>query len=186
MFTKLQNLYHFVDQTVEMICLEHAGEVTCTAGCADCCHGVFDISFIEAAYLATFLNSHQDIFNSQQQRARQAAIEFEKLTVSAVDLSTARIRCPLLGEDNLCLAHAFRPVNCRTYGTPTIIDGKAHVCGISGFTSKRKYPSVDLAPLQKSLNEYSVALVGEDFGNRRFPIAWVFLQLEFFLPRREK
>ncbi len=73
-------------------------------------------------------------------------------------------------------------MNCRTYGTPTLINGQAHVCGISEFDNNKQYPTIDLEPLQKSLYEYSVDLVGEDFGKRRFPIAWVFLKTDFFLP----
>ncbi|MCP3889462.1 MAG: hypothetical protein GY702_11415 [Desulfobulbaceae bacterium] len=166
---------------MEQIITKHPKEALCKPGCADCCHAVFDVSFIEAAYLASFLNSHKDILNEQQQFAEQAALQFEQLIKTGDNPSTSRIRCPALAEDNLCLAHKVRPVNCRTYGTPTIIDGTSHVCGLSGFDSKEKYATIDLAPLQKSLNEYSIELVGNDFGNRRFPIAWVFLRLDYFL-----
>jgi hypothetical protein len=64
-----------------------------------------------------------------------------------------------------------------------VIDGRTHVCGLSNFQGRNTYPTVDLTPLQASLNRYSVGLVGEAFGNRRFPIAWVVLRTDFFLPR---
>ena len=182
MFSKLEELYQFVDTTVSGITHQFASEVRCVPGCADCCHAVFDISFIEAAYLAQFLSQHKDILASQQEQARKTAVAFEKLLQEKGELATARIRCPLLGRDDLCMGHTVRPVNCRTYGTPTTIEGKAHVCGISGFANNNKYPTIDLKPLQKSLHNYSVELAGEDCGSRRFPIAWVFLKIDFFLP----
>lgn len=182
MFSKIQELYQFVDTTVVEITNQFSEEVRCLPGCADCCHAVFDVSFIEAAYVAHFLSRHRDILASGQERARSGAVAFEKLLQEKSDLARARIRCPLLGEDDLCLGHGVRPVNCRTYGTPTTIEGKAHVCGISGFDNNKKYPTIDLEPLQKSLYNYSVELVGEEFGKRRFPIAWVFLKTDFFLP----
>ena len=182
MLSKLQNLYQFVDRTVAEICRRHPEEVRCGPGCCDCCHGFFDISFIEACGLASSLAESPEIFSRQAQVAREAAASYEKLLREGADASHARVRCPLLGSDNLCLCHQARPINCRTYGTPTLIDNTTHVCGLSGFDRNRSYPTIDLGPLQKSLNEYSVELVGEDFGNRRFPVAWVILRPQFFLP----
>jgi Fe-S-cluster containining protein len=182
MFSRLKDLYQFVDNTVEEIKNQHPEQIRCKPGCADCCHAVFDISFIEAAYLADFLSNHKDLVKSQQEHAQKAAVAFETLLKEDADLAKARIRCPLLGEDDLCLGHEVRPVNCRTYGTPTVINGEAHVCGTSEFDNNKQYPTIDLEPLQKSLCEYSAQLVGEDFGKRRFPIAWVFLKTDFFRP----
>lgn len=186
MFSRLKELYQFIDDTVEDIKKQHPDQVTCKPGCADCCHAVFDVSFIEAAYIASFLKENQKILETQQKRAEEAAVQYERLLQEKVDIAKERIRCPLLGEDDLCLAHEVRPINCRTYGTPTVIGGNTHVCGISGFESMGSYPTIDLAPLQKALKDYSVAIVGEDFGNRRFPIAWVILKTQFFLPPDDK
>lgn len=186
MFTQLIELLQFVDDAVAKILRDHSKEVKCRPGCADCCHAVFDISFIEAAYLASFLRENEEIYQGQQDLAQKAALEFEQLLRTKADLSTARIRCPLLAENDLCLGHEFRPINCRTYGTPTVIDGKAHVCGLSSFTSSSNYPSIHLQPIQNSLAEYSGQLAGEDFANRRFPIAWVFLKRDFFLPPEKR
>ncbi|SDP65263.1 YkgJ family cysteine cluster protein [Desulforhopalus singaporensis] len=182
MFAKLTALYDFVDQTVQTVHDRYPTEVKCRPGCADCCHALFDISFIEAARLAAFLVEHKEIITEQRQRANEAACQFERLMTENSDPSTARVRCPLLSDSNLCLAHEVRPINCRTYGTPTEIDGKAHVCGLSGFTGSTHYPTVKLEPLQQSLTSYSKELVGPTFGARRFPIAWVILKTSFFLP----
>jgi len=183
MFDNLEKLHDYVDQTVDSIYRQHPEAIHCKPGCADCCHGVFDVSFVEAARIAAFLAEHPDLVEQQQHIAQDAAIAYEQILTNGEDPAKARIRCPLLSDDNLCLGHTVRPVNCRTYGTPTLINGTAHVCGLSGFIDRESYPTIDLAPLQKSLNDYSVQLVGEDFGNRRYPIAWIFLKLAFFLPR---
>lgn len=183
MFSKLENLYHFIDESIESIYQKHPKEIRCKKGCADCCHAVFNVSFIEAAYIAGYLAEHRDICKQQQEIAHKSALEFEELVKKEANPSTERIRCPFLSDNDLCLGHIVRPINCRTYGTPTIIDGKAHVCGLSGFDDKQQYTTVDLAPLQKSLEDYSVELVGEDFGRKRYPLSWVFLKTEFFLPR---
>lgn len=183
MFTQLEHLFQVVDEAVAAICRRHPLEVRCRPGCADCCHAVFDISFIEAAALAAYLKKRPELRQRCQGVAEKAAEAYEELLRSGGDVALARIRCPLLGDDDLCQAHEARPINCRTYGTPTVIDGRTHVCGLSNFRDRNAYPTVDLAPLQASLNRYSVALVGEAFGNRRFPIAWVVLRTDFFLPR---
>lgn len=183
MFAKLENLFEFVDQAVSSICEQHPDEVKCAPGCADCCHAVFDVSFVEAAYLASHLKEHPALIEQLKGPAQEAAVAFEQLVKSGEDVSAARIRCPLLGEDDLCLAHPFRPINCRTYGTPTSIQGKGHVCGLSGFDKDCTYPTIDLFPLQESLTGYSTELVGPEFGRRRFPVSWVILRTDFFLPR---
>ncbi len=183
MFSRLEKLYRFVDQTVADIASRYPEAVHCRPGCADCCHAFFTVSFIEAACLANFLDRNRQIVASQQTRAEEAAAAFEQLVARGGDPAVARIRCPLLGDDDLCLAHPVRPINCRSYGTPTIIAGKAHVCGISGFLNSKRYPAIDLAPLQLRLADFSRELAGEEFAERRFPIAWVLLRLDYFLPR---
>lgn len=183
MFGQLEHLFRFVDETVATICRQHPEAVRCRPGCADCCHALFDVSFIEAAALAAHLKKQPELRELCREVAEVAAEAYERVLAAGGDTALTRIRCPLLGDDDLCRAHGLRPINCRTYGTPTVIDGRTHVCGFSNFHGQRAYPTVDLAPLQASLNRYSVALVGENFGNRRFPIAWVVLRTDFFLPR---
>lgn len=183
MFSNLQKLFESVDQAVGSIIEQYPDEVRCRMGCADCCHAVFDVSFIEAAYIASFLHANSALREQLMERAQEAALAFERLMAEGADIPSSRIRCPLLSNENLCLAHTVRPVNCRTYGTPTVIQGKGHVCGVSGFSRTVSYPTVNLEPLQEQLKNLSVELVGEEFGVRRFPISWVILRTEFFLPR---
>ncbi|MEE4137062.1 MAG: hypothetical protein V2I32_13360, partial [Desulforhopalus sp.] len=68
MFAQLEKLYRIVDDTVTSITAAHPRAVRCRPGCADCCHAVFDISFIEAARLALFLAENPLTLTSQQKR----------------------------------------------------------------------------------------------------------------------
>lgn len=183
MYQNLLTLYEIVDKAVEEIYQQHPNEIECHPGCADCCHAVFDISFIEASYLASVVITKRKLLIEQKKLIETAASEFELLMQQQSDPASSRIRCPLLANNKLCLVHEARPINCRTYGTPTVIDGKSHVCGFSKFTTEKNYPTIDLKPLQKKLQAYSTQLVGEQFGSRRFPISWVLLKPTFFLPQ---
>jgi Fe-S-cluster containining protein len=185
MFTQISTLFSFVDETVKNITRDYPDEVRCRPGCADCCHATFDISFIEAAYIASFLAGQPSLLQQQHRHALAAAHGWEELVARSKDPATTRIRCPLLSEDRLCLGHEVRPVNCRTYGTPTVINGKAHVCGLSRFSDRKRYPTIDLAPLQTSLYRYSTELAGIEVGGRRFPVAWIFLKTDYFLPKSQ-
>ncbi len=174
MFTKLLHLYNVVDQAVAQICQQFAAEVKCGPGCADCCHAMFDVSAIEAAYLASLLS--QELAEELQAPAHQAFDQFVKVMEDKKNPAEARIRCPLLGPEDTCLCYEGRPINCRTYGTPTVIQGQAHVCGLSGFDKGLSYPTINLEPLQHSLYQYSVDLFGPELGSQRFPLALVILE----------
>lgn len=179
MFAKLLHLYNFIDQTMVMLTAGFPREVTCRKGCADCCNAVFDLSFIEASYL---LHMFRDVPPATRtvilDRCRRAEKQWQKIFRDHADPSLARIRCPLLNDGGECSCYHARPINCRTYGVPTIIDGAAHVCGLSGFSKGISYPSIDLAPLQKSLSEYSIETAGADSGRKRWSIAVVLLHPE--------
>lgn len=179
MFSTLLHLYSVVDQTVAQIRSQFPDEVKCGPGCADCCHATFDVSAIEAAYLASLLSS--EIRAELSTGAQKALAEFNKIVQAQKNPAEARIRCPLLGPDDTCLCYEGRPINCRTYGTPTVIQGQAHVCGLSGFDKGRSYPTINLEPLQQSLYQYSTELFGPELGNQRFPLAQVILEPEKFL-----
>ncbi len=183
MYSKLLRLFDIIDQSVAEICEQFPTAVKCKPGCADCCNAVFDISFIEAGYLASLLLKDKALTEQMQPLATEALAAYEKLLREGKNPEKARIRCPMLGEKDTCLCYAGRPVNCRTYGTPTIINGKGHACGFSAFEKGVDYPTIDLSPIQNNLQQWSIAYVGEDFGNRRFPIALVILRPERFAPK---
>lgn len=174
----LHTLFAAIDQAFKTVQQAHPEAVACGKGCSDCCHAVFDVSGVEAANL---LEHFQRLAPSVREQIRGAAQEslqaWEHALASRLDPAVARIRCPLLDEHGHCLCYEARPVNCRTYGIPTVIDGKGHVCGLSGFEPGTSYPTVNLASLQRVLYDLSVQLAGADKGAKRWPIAAVILNL---------
>lgn len=179
MFAKLLHLYQFVDQTMSMLFEKFPDEVRCGKGCTDCCNAVFDISYIEAANLLSHFRSlPPEVQDEILSGCNQAEAQWQKNFDSKTNPATARIRCPLLSDRGLCHCYTARPINCRTYGVPTVINGTAHVCGLSNFTRGNSYPTLDLAPLQRSLYEYSVEITGEKLGRQRWPVAVVLLHPE--------
>ncbi len=186
MFNELLHLYQFVDQTMAMLFKKFPDEVMCQSGCTDCCNAVFDLSFIEAAYLLTTYRSLPPQTREEiLQRCLPAEKEWKEIFSGEGDPSRERIRCPLLGDDGKCCCYQARPINCRTYGVPTIINGKGHVCGLSKFSKGKTYPTLDLGPLQKSLYDYSVNAAGEQLGKKRWPVAAVLLHPQELIAAKE-
>ncbi|MEA3385413.1 MAG: hypothetical protein U9Q89_03035 [Thermodesulfobacteriota bacterium] len=176
MFKDLENLYESADRAAADVQKRYSKEVRCKKGCTDCCHAVFDVSLIEALYI----RQHFDSLDRKQRRAalniaKKAIKSWDQLVTTKADISHARIRCPLLADSGECVCYKSRPINCRTYGIPTVIGDKSHVCGLSGFEQGTTYPTLNLEPLQKRLYELSVALEGNERGKRRWPVAAILL-----------
>jgi Fe-S-cluster containining protein len=175
LFTKYQKLVAMADAAFQRVNTEYPEEVKCTRRCADCCHALFDLSLIEALYINT-------VFNERFQGSEKAAIlekanaidrkiykmkrkafkEFKtgkKEEHILADMAIQRARCPLLGDDDLCILYDARPITCRFYGIPTAIGGTGHTCGLSGFKAGDKYPTVNLDIIHQRLYEISSELV---------------------------
>ena len=177
MLNDLDKLFVAIDQAFEAVRQAHPEAIACGKGCADCCRAVFDVSLVEAVNLQAQLQRLEPTVREEiavaAQEARQA---WEQIMDSGSDPAVARIRCPLLDGQGCCLCYEARPVNCRTYGIPTVIEGKGHVCGHSGFEPGASSPTVNLASLQRRLHDLSVRLAGEEKGASRWPIASVILE----------
>lgn len=172
----LETLFAAIDQAFEAVRQAHPEAITCGKGCADCCHAVFDVSLVEAVnLLAHFQRLDHAVQEQVAVAAQEAQQAWEQIMGSRLDPAVARIRCPLLDAQDQCLCYAARPINCRTYGIPTVINGKGHVCGLSGFEPGISYPTVNLASLQQRLHDLCVQLAGTENGARRWPIAAVIL-----------
>ena len=187
MFKELLHLYQFVDQTMAMLFKKFPEEVMCKKGCTDCCNAVFDLSYIEAVFLLSiFQKLPRQTREEILLRCQTAEQQWQKIFTDGGDPSLARIRCPLLGENGQCSCYEARPINCRTYGVPTIINGSAHVCGLSKFSKGKSYPTLDLAPLQKSLYDYSVAAAGQSLADKRWSVATLLLHPEQLITEEKK
>jgi len=181
MLNELDTLFVAIDQAFEAVRQAHPEAITCGKGCADCCQAVFDVSLVEAVNLQAHLQQLTPAVREEiAVAAQEARHAWERTMDAGPDPAVARIRCPLLDGQGLCLCYEARPVNCRTYGIPTVIDGKGHVCGFSGFEPGKTYPTVNLASLQQVLHNLSVQLAGEEKGASRWPIASVILEPSVF------
>lgn len=152
----------------------HSSSVKCQPHCADCCHAVFGLFLIEAAYLKQQFDrippeQKKDVLLRVSETERGLRRLESKMRANGDDpamqahiLATERIRCPLLNHDNECTLYAHRPITCRVYGIPTKIHGKARVCAKAGFQKGGAYPTFDLDSIYRDLFALSKELLGQD------------------------
>lgn len=180
LFQEYENLAAKADKVFSIIEKEHGSCVKCDIHCSDCCHSVFGLFLIESVYL----NYH---FYRLDEKFRQEAIqrgdgsdrelqEFEKRLQLLQDpqevaqaMARERVRCPLLNDGRRCELYAYRPITCRAYGIPTIVNGKLHACWKAGFEKGKNYPAFDLDGAYKELYQLSknlLEMAGQDSMER--------------------
>jgi Fe-S-cluster containining protein len=71
--------------------------------------------------------------------------------MASYSIGRERIRCPLLNDHQECILYVYRPITCRVYGIPLVIQGKAHVCWNAGFKKGEPYPTFNLDEVQREL-----------------------------------
>jgi Fe-S-cluster containining protein len=151
---------------------EHRDCIKCELHCSDCCHAVFGLFLIEAA----FLKHHFDQLDGEEIRGallrcddmeralKRLEIRLQKLEddpqMQANVMAQERIRCPLLNANQDCILYPYRPITCRVYGIPTKIHGKARVCGKGEFRQGESYPTFDLDGVYRDLFNLSKELLG--------------------------
>ncbi len=174
-FVKYEALVHMVDAVFERVKNEYPKEVFCREKCSDCCYAIFDLTLIEALYLKdrfakkfTGLDKNNIIqIADKTDRAltKMKRDAFKKVKNGASELeivgkmSQERVRCPLLGEDNLCVMYENRPITCRVYGIPTSTAGVSHICGRTNFIQGEAYPTLNMDKIYTQLQLLSAQLV---------------------------
>jgi len=176
-FSRYDALVDQVGQVFTKVSSEFSEEVKCKAGCDDCCHALFDLTFVEALYIKSKFDeiytgkARHDIIEranaadrvlakmKKEAYKRHEAGESDDAIIDTV--SKMRVRCPLLGEDGCCLMYAYRPIACRVYGIPTSAGGKGHTCGLSGFNEGKAYPTLNMDLVYNRLYKISGDLVRE-------------------------
>ncbi|MCJ2166224.1 MULTISPECIES: YkgJ family cysteine cluster protein [unclassified Pseudodesulfovibrio] len=134
--------------------------VRCGKGCSDCCYALFDVTLVEAMYINAKFNEkfsgleRSAILNRADAADRQiyklkrkvfkASQEGQPTNDILLEVAKARVRCPLLDDNDLCSIYENRPITCRLYGVPTSIGGEAHTCNKAGFKGGEKYPTVNM------------------------------------------
>jgi Fe-S-cluster containining protein len=163
LFQSYENLVVRADLAFQKMADEYPQCVTCRRQCSDCCYAVFGLFLIEAVYL----NRHFGRMGGKERRETivrgdKADKDLERLKkrmqtpnkdpqMEAFSLARERIRCPLLDEGQGCILYPHRPITCRVYGIPTAIQGKARVCGRTGFKKGESYPTFDLDGVYREL-----------------------------------
>ena len=192
-FKQYEAIVAEVDALFRKFEAEMPDRVKCGKGCSDCCHALFDITLAEGLYLNKKFNEKFSGLDRSAilERADRADRQIHKLKRKVYKASSqgvpaaevlrevakARVRCPLLGDDDLCSMYEHRPITCRLYGVPTSIGGEAHTCGLSGFKGGEKYPTVNmdivldrLIAIGKDLQK-GVGSRFQDLGNMLLPVS---------------
>ena len=147
----------------------------CREKCSDCCYAIFDLTLIEALYLKNkFLETvtgkeKNDLIEiagkTDRVLVKMKRDAYKKVKKGADQLeivgemSQERVRCPLLGEDNLCIMYEHRPITCRVYGIPTSTAGVSHICGRTNFNQGDAYPTLNMDKIYTQLQLLSAQLV---------------------------
>lgn len=88
--------------------------LACSAGCAWCCHQIVGVTGAELALVRQAVAAlPADLRAAVARRAAEARTKGAGLDQG--QWWSARIPCPLLGDDRLCLVHAVRPMPCRAH-----------------------------------------------------------------------
>ncbi len=182
LFSKYADYARKADILFKTIQERYPASVRCRIRCCDCCHAVFGVLPIEAA----FINYHfkrlerkmrRDILRRAEKaeeellRAKDTLRAFEdKPDMKVYGLGKQRVRCPFLSPKEECIFYENRPIICRVYGVPySLKQGKkerSYVCQFSGFEEKASYPSVKLDTIYGELVKLSTQLyAGEGFLN---------------------
>jgi Fe-S-cluster containining protein len=173
-FKKYEALVSQIDEIVEKVKKEYPACVNCKKGCTDCCYAIFDLTLVEAIYLNHKFKERFGANAEMMERAnkadravfrlkKQALKEYKDDQKDEVEIlykmGRERIRCPLLNEREMCALYEYRPLTCRIYGIPIMIQGMGHTCGKSGFTEGEKYPVVNMDKLFEQLTRLSSEIV---------------------------
>ena len=170
-FDRYKAVVNQADQVFSNVQVAHPDCVKCKVGCADCCHALFDVSLVEAIYISqTFretipenekprLLELANLADRKTYKIKRSSYKAFKQGGSEADvfatMSQARVRCPMLDDQDRCEIYAFRPITCRFYGIPTAIGGAGHTCGKSAFEKGNPYPTVNLDAIHSRLYEIS-------------------------------
>jgi len=174
-FAKYEALVQMADAVFDRVKKDFPKEVFCREKCSDCCYAIFDLTLIEALYLKDkFL---QKFTGKEKNDLIQIADKTDRvLTKMKRDaykeirngadqleiigkMSQERVRCPLLGEDNLCVMYENRPITCRVYGIPTSTASVSHICGRTNFIQGQPYPTLNMDKIYTQLQLLSAQLI---------------------------
>jgi Fe-S-cluster containining protein len=171
LFEPYDRLVQRADKSFARIANEHSECIACKPGCADCCHAVFGLFLVEAVFLK---NDFDRLGEKEKAAAIERGIAAEKdlktlertleefkddPRMRAYAMAKARIRCPLLSDEDACILYDYRPITCRIYGIPTMVQGIPRICGSTGFKKDAAYPIFNMDGVHKELFQLSKDLL---------------------------
>lgn len=178
LFSKYSNYARKADILFKKIQEKYPDSVRCRIGCCDCCHAIFGVLPIEAAYINYHFNrlerkTRRDIIRRAEKaeqemlKAKDTLRVFEdKPDMKIYGLGKQRVRCPFLSDKGECVFYDKRPIICRIYGVPYSLKQskkeRSYVCSLSGFEKKATYPAVKLDSLYHELVKLSTDLFAEE------------------------
>ena len=163
LFRNYELLVDKADAAFQRMEREQESCIKCERHCSDCCHAVFGLFLIEAAYLKQqFDQLGKDEIKGALLRCNETERDLRRLekmlqaheedpNMQAYTMARERVLCPLLDENEDCILYIYRPITCRVYGIPTKIQGKARVCGKAEFRAGENYPVFDLDGIYRDL-----------------------------------
>ena len=188
LFEPYDTLVTKADQAFQRMHGEFAEHIKCERRCSDCCHAVFGLFLIEAVFLKrdfdqlgikereAALNRCEEA-DKELETLQKTLKEFEDdPQMGAYSMAKARIRCPLLSDDHECILYPYRPITCRVYGIPTLIQGVPRACGKSGFNKDQAYPTFNLDDIHQELFQLSKELL-ESMGREDLEEAGLLLSV---------
>lgn len=141
-------MIQIVDAALASAVLRSGHHLACRAGCSQCCHGVFEISALDAARLREGL-AEADGNVASRVRARVATAQAKLGPFYPGDISTGVLTgteedielfeewahtepCPVLDpETQTCDLYLHRPILCRTFGPPILNDPDDREAGLA-------------------------------------------------------
>ena len=171
LFQSYELLMDRADSAFQKMGEAYGGCIKCERHCADCCHAVFGLFLIEAAYIKQHFdhlgNTEKKAALLRSNEAEKGLKRLERMLkdhendphMQAYTYAREKIRCSLLDDNEECILYPYRPITCRVYGIPTRIRGKARVCGKAEFKKGESYPGFDLDGVYRDLYSLSKELL---------------------------
>jgi Fe-S-cluster containining protein len=174
-FVKYEAIVSMIDQIFARVKKEFPKEVFCREKCSDCCYAIFDITIIEALYInhkfkEKFSGTEKFSIIDKASKTDRVLAKLKKNIQKDLNqgknevellakLGKERVRCPLLGENDLCILYESRPITCRLYGIPTSSAGMSHICGRTNFKEGCQYPTVNTDKIYTQLQLISAEMI---------------------------
>jgi Fe-S-cluster containining protein len=143
-----EELIQIVDAALASAVSRSGEHLACRAGCSQCCHGVFEISALDAARLREGLAIGEPAAAARIRERIQAAqaklgpffpgdVATGVLTGTSDEIELFEEwahadACPVLDpETQTCDLYAHRPILCRTFGPPILNDPEDREAGLA-------------------------------------------------------